>query len=418
MVEKFVLDNGIEVICDKLDFFQTFSMGFWVRIGSIFESESTNGYTHLLEHMLFKGTEKRNYLDISIEIDQVGGYINAFTEQENTCFYVNLTKEYLNLGVDILSDMITNSKLDENELEKEKQVAIEELKMYEDSPDELISDLFYKNLWKNHPLGRPIIGNISNIQNATRDKLTYFLKNFYTSNNLVISISGNFDQKQLLKELESIPFSTGKKNCYPQEPLVANLKSGHHVKDLEQVYFHFGFQALNRHHPKRYVGSLLNLILGGGSSSRLFLEIREKLGLCYSIYSFYRLFEDNGVLAVGSSTSVDNYKSVLQVTMNEIEKLNKHGITGEELNRAKEQVKGNIIFGQENLESRMNRNAKSYIYYNRTLSKEEIFAEIDKITVTDVNDLINDTLHLDNYSFFSLGPDEHIPMFPSPESTK
>ncbi len=412
MIEKYVLDNGIEVICDHVDFFQTFSLGFWIRIGSIYENKFNNGYTHLLEHMLFKGTKKRSYLDISKEIDGVGGYINAFTEREYTCFYVSLASHHLDLGTEILWDMLTNSTIDKEELDKEKMVIVEEIKMYEDVPEELVIDLLFASMWKNNSLGFPILGNIQNIQHVNRNELLDFYAKYYSSNNIVVSITGNFDKKRVLKQLESFSFKKAAKNGYKSDPIQVDLKKSYMIKDLEQIHFQFGFQAINRVDDNRYALHLLHLILGGGSSSRLFLEIREKLGLCYSIYSFFKLFEKDGVLGIGSSTSLENYNLVIEAVYKEIEKLIDNGITEEELYLAKEQFKGNVIFGQENLEARMNRNAKCELNYGRNISYDETFAKINNVTLADVNKLIADILKVDSYSFYSLGPAEHTKMHP------
>ncbi len=407
MVQKYTLDNGIRVICDQEDYFKTFSLGFWVKAGSIYENEGNNGYTHLLEHMLFKGTHKRNYLDISQEIDSAGGHINAFTERENTCFYVHLMSHHQDLGVDILWDMIANSTIHEEELDKEKMVVIEEIKMYEDSPEELIHDLFFSHIWKSQALGYPILGTIPNIQNANRQKVFDFYQEFYSPENLIISIAGDLDSKRLLGQLEKLKFPHDGLNQHKTSPSQLNFENHCQIKDLEQVYFVLGFNAFSRYDPRRFALYLLSNIIGGGSSSRLFLEVREKQGLAYSIYSFAGLYQDSGVFGISSSTSLENYPPVLKIIIREIKKLCREGVSEEELRRSKEQLKGGVIFGMENLESRMSRNAKQELDHERFISPEEIVGEIEKVRLDDVNDLIREVLTLDSYSFYSLGEEEH-----------
>lgn len=413
MIEKHRLDNGITVICDHEDFFKTFSLGFWIKAGSIHENKNNNGYTHLLEHMLFKGTRKRSYLDISNQIDAAGGHLNAFTERENTCFYVHLMSQHQELGVDILCDMVSNSVIDAQELEKEKMVVIEEIKMYDDTPEELIHDLFTAHIWKNHPLGYPILGPINNIQNANRNNVFSFFQQFYNPENMVVSISGNFNKKELLKQLEQLQFHhTTKDFKYTiPEKFETNFTSACTAKELEQIHFIFGFPAYSRKNPARYALFLLNNILGGGSSSRLFLEVREKLGMAYSIYSFHSLYQDGGILGISSSTSLENYKQVLETISSEIQELINKGITDLELRRAKEQLKGGIAFSRENLESRMNRNAKYEINYNRHLPYEEIIDNIEKVKLNEVNEMIINIFKPEIFAYYSLGPKEHSDIF-------
>ncbi len=407
MIQKHILDNGIRLICDQEDYFKTFSLGFWVKAGSIYENTQNNGYTHLLEHMLFKGTHKRTYLDISQEIDSAGGHINAFTERENTCFYVHLMNHHQELGVDILWDMMANSTIHEQELDKEKMVVIEEIKMYEDSPEELIHDLFFSHVWKSQALGYPILGTIPNINDANRQKVFDFYHEFYSPENLLVSVAGNFDSKELLGQIEKLKFPQNKLTQHQPSSSQLNFENHFQIKDLEQVYFILGFNAFSRHDPRRYGLYLLNNIIGGGSSSRLFLEVREKQGLAYSIYSFTGLYEDSGVFGISSSTSLENYRPVLRIIIREIKKLCEEGVSEEELNRSKEQIKGGIIFSMENLESRMGRNAKQELDYNKTITTEEIMGEIEKVSVEDLNNLIRDVLTLDNHAFYSLGEEKH-----------
>lgn len=414
MIEKHRLDNGITVICDQEDFFKTFSLGFWVKAGSIYENSTNNGYTHLIEHMLFKGTQKRSYQDISNEIDAAGGQMNAFTERENTCFYVHLMSQHQQLGVDVLWDMISNSVMDADELEKEKMVIVEEIKMYDDTPEELVHDLFTAHLWKDHPLGYPILGPIENIENADRDKVISFFHQFYKPENIVVSISGNFDKKDLLSQIEKLPFhniANGGSKSPENKELNTNYSSACTSKDLEQVHFIFGFPAFSRSNPDRYALFLLNNILGGGSSSRLFLEVREKLGLAYSIYSYHSLYQDGGILGISSSTSLENYKVVLETISLEIQKILNDGIHEAELSRAKEQLKGGVAFSRENLESRMNRNAKYELNYNRYISYEEIVNKIDSVSLGDINELFEKIFKPEVFAFYSLGPKDHSNIF-------
>ncbi len=411
MNQIYVLDNGLTVICDKIDFFKTFSMGFWISVGSKYEDQSTNGYTHLLEHMLFKGTHKRSYFDISHEIEGAGGYINAFTEREHTCFYVNMMKHHLEIGSDVLWDMISNSTLDKIELDKEKSVVIEEIKMYEDNPDELIYDLFYQHIWKDHPLGYPILGTETNIENVTKDKLLDFYKFHYKPENIIISVSGNINEQNLLSYLKKQSINcTNQNSLYHETPVKYQLTTGNQIKQLEQVYFVYGYQTIGYDDDSRYTLYILNNILGNGSSSRLFHEVREKQGLCYSIYSFHYLQKNNGILGISSSCSINNFKKVIDTVANVIQNLLDHGVTQEEVDRAKEQIKGNLTFSQENLESRMIKNARNYLNYNKIIPYDEVISKINMISLQNINELIYDLFHNKNKSFYSLGPKKHLNM--------
>jgi predicted Zn-dependent peptidase len=406
-VEKITLDNGLRILLEKVDFFDTVSIGFWINVGSKDELAEENGYAHFIEHMLFKGTEQRNSTQIAKEIDRVGGYLNAFTTREYTCFYVNMVAKHYKIGIDILADMLLNSLFEEIELEREKQVVLEEIRMYDDAPDQLVHDLFIENIWKNHSLGRPIMGTLENISEITRDKLLGFYQTNYHAENVVVSIAGNFDREKVLSLLSELPFPSQKQEKHKEDDLNMHFGVAHTQKKIEQVYSCWGFQGIPNYDPNRYRLFVFSTAFGGGTSSRLYQEIREKLGLCYAVYSFNSSFSNSGVFGIYSVTNPKNLKTLITAIKQQSELLIKEGISEEELDIAKEQIKGNIIFSKESLEARMNRNAKNEIIFGRDISYKEAIKNIDEVSTGDVVKIAKYLFESGNSSFYSVGPRGH-----------
>ena len=406
-VEKLTLNNGLRVVLEKVDFFETVSIGFWINVGSKDELPEENGYAHFIEHMLFKGTEQRNPAQIAKEIDRVGGYLNAFTTREYTCFYVNMVAKHYKIGIDIIADMLLNSLFDETELEREKQVVLEEIRMYDDAPDQLVHDLFIENIWRNHSLGRPIMGTIDNISQITRDKLLRFYNTNYHSDNVVVSIAGNFDREEILSLLSSIPFPIKDHKKPAAQSVEMFFDTAHTQKKIEQVYSCWGFQGIPNSDLNRYRLFVFSTIFGGGTSSRLYQEIREKLGLCYAVYTFNSSFSNSGVFGIYSVTNPKNLKKLLKAIKRQAELIMTDGVSEEELDIAKEQIKGNIIFSKESLEARMNRNAKNEIIFGRDISYEEAIKNIDEVTIEDVVNVAKYLFKSGNSAFYSVGPRAH-----------
>jgi predicted Zn-dependent peptidase len=405
MVQQTTLDNGIQIITEEISYVHSVSVGIWVQAGSRDELSGENGISHFIEHMLFKGTKRRSAHQIAKEIDAVGGVLNAFTSKEFSSFYAKVLAEHLPVALDLLFDLYLNSLFSDEELEKERQVIVQEISMVEDTPDEYIHDLFSQTFWPRHPLGFPILGRLDTISRMNRDKLLKFFREYYLRAKPIIVAAGNLKHEDLLhpvKELLEGAKTREKKrqNIPPRPHPHLQVKN----KKLEQVHLVLGTQGLPATHPQRFAFSILNTILGGGMSSRLFQEIREKRGLAYSVYSFLSSFMDSGMLGVYVGTGDNTLSRVLQLILKEMKKLSENSLGPKELRSAKEQLKGNLLLSLESMDSRMGRLAKNQLYYNRFISTEEIIEGIEKVKAEEVCALAAQTFKPDSLSLTILGP--------------
>jgi len=406
-IYKTQLKNGLKIITEEMPDIQSASIGIWINIGSRNEDTGKSGVSHFIEHLLFKGTKKRTALDIAKEIESVGGVLNAFTGRENTCFYVKILSKDIPLAVDLLSDIFLNSKFDKEELEKEKQVVLQEIKMVEDTPDELIHDIFAKAFWKGHPLGMPVLGNFQTIKSLKRDDVLSYYKQSYLPHAVIITAAGNIGHKRLLKLLkpfEKMPYlkkqeARGQQQDIPKPYPGITLEQ----RALEQVHLCLGTPSPNQAHPDRYKIYLLNTLLGGGMSSRLFQEIREKRGLAYSVYSYLNLCLDVGSLVIYAGIAPDAFGKTVDLILKELKVFAEKKISKEELTSAKEQLKGGMLLGLETSESRMTKLARDEIYFHRTVSVPEIVAGIDKVTAKDILKLAKDIFNPDKISLAAIG---------------
>ncbi|MBI5328405.1 MAG: insulinase family protein [Deltaproteobacteria bacterium] len=405
-IYKTQLKNGLKIITEEMPDIQSASIGIWVNIGSKHESTVKNGISHFIEHLLFKGTEKRTALDIAREIESVGGMLNAFTGRENTCFYAKVLSKDIPLAVDLLSDIFMNSKFDKKELEKERLVVLQEIKMVEDTPDDLIHDIFAMTLWKGHPLGMPVLGTLQTINSIKRDDIVSYFKQSYLPHAVIITAAGNIEHKRLLKLLK--PFE--KMLDYDLKPPIKYLKSpiSHsgtalEQRNLEQVHLCLGVPSPNQAHSDRYKVYLLNTLLGGGMSSRLFQEIREKRGLAYSVYSYLNLCSDVGSLVVYAGTAPDTFCKVVELILKELNVFIKKEVPKAELQSAKEQLKGGMLLGLETSESRMTKLARDEIYFKRTVTVKEIVNGIDKVTAKDIMKLANEVFNPEKITIAAIG---------------
>jgi predicted Zn-dependent peptidase len=396
MVKKTVLENGIRVISEHIPHAHSVTIGIWVASGSRDEREEFNGVAHFIEHLLFKGTGQRNALQIAREIDSLGGILNAFTGREYVCYYAKVLHRFLPKIVDLLADIFLNSTFDPEEIEKERKVILQEIGLLEDSPDEFIHDLFARNFWRGHPLGRPIIGTERSVGRLTREIIVDYLANAYRSENIIIAAAGRVDHDELLDLLNGL-FSRvpeGKRGV-ALLPLPPTKKIEAVAKDLEQVHLCLGTLSIPQDHPRRYEAFILNTVLGGSMSSRLFQEVREKLGLAYSIYSYMTSHSDSGCLTVYAGTSRDRYEEVVAIILREIKRLKTDPLDPEELENAKEQLKGNILLSLESSDNRMTKLAKNEIYFGRYQPLMEIVKGIDQVTPESIlelsAELIDDT---------------------------
>ena len=412
MIEKTVLPNGIQVITEEIPHVHSVSVGVWVEAGSRDERNEENGIAHFIEHMLFKGTQRRSARQIAKEIDAVGGILNAFTSKEFSSFYAKVMAEHLPVALDLLFDLYLNSLFATDELEKERQVIVQEINMVEDTPDEYIHDLFSQSFWPRHPLGAPILGRLDTISLMDRRTLKDFFSRHYLKIPPIIVAAGNLKHEDLLRPVQKVltkirPQPKEKKNRPPRPHPQIQVKN----KQLEQVHLLLGTQGLAAVHPRRYVFTVLNTILGGGMSSRLFQEVREKRGLAYSVYSFVSSFVDSGLLGVYVGTGDQTVRRVLQVILREMTRLAENSIRPKELRSAKDQLKGNLLLSLESTDSRMSRLAKNEIFFHRFISTEEIIEEIEKVSAEEICSLAQEIFRPDSLSLTVLGPvtDKSVP---------
>lgn len=406
MYQKKILDNGIRVVSEEVPFANSIALGVWVRTGSRNEDENNQGVSHFLEHLLFKGTARRTARQIAEELEAVGGVINAFTTKEYTCFYSRVLAEHLDLAIDVLSDMFFNSLLANEDIEKEKKVILEEIKMYEDSPDELVHDLFAQTIWPGHPLGRAILGTYESVTNLNRDRIYRYYREQYNSANIVLAAAGKFATSELVAKLQA---AFGQKPCPGREgeyyPPEEQGGVSIHVKDTEQVQICLGVPGLPQDDPGIYALQALNNILGGGLSSRLFQLIREEQALAYSVYSYHASFLDSGLFTVYAGTSPDNYRQVVELILKELAAIKNERVAGLELKRTRDQIRGNLLLGQENVNHRMSRLGKTELTFGRVITAEEVIERLNEVTEDDIRAIAGRLFQPEYLSLTTLGPE-------------
>jgi len=404
MFTKHQLDNGIPVVMEQVRNSRSFIIGIWVKVGSRNEPPDKNGISHFLEHMFFKGTKKRSAHDIAIEIDSLGGDLNAFTSRENTAFYVKILDEYIDRGIELLTDVFLHSTFAEDELEKEKGVIKEEIKLAEDTPDDYIHDLFSKTIYGETELGQPVLGRRDTIKNFKRDDLISHVRRYYGTTDTVISCAGNFEPEEVLAKLNHLLGSL-RRGSEPEtfsKPSFGK-RSDIHTKDLSEAHLCIGVDGIPYASHDRYTLSLLNTILGASVSSRLFQEIREKKGYAYSIYSYLSSYKDAGFWAVYAGTGKKKAATVAELIIREMKNLGKT-VSEVELRRAKDQLKGNLVLALESASSKMQSNARQEIYYGRHFSQLEIMKEIEAVTLEHAKELTARLINGGPMSLTILGP--------------
>ena len=395
---KTVLDNGLRVITEAWPHTEAASVGIWVITGSRDERPEENGLSHFIEHMVFKGTRRRSALDIVREIESVGGTINAFTAKEYTCFHAKVLGKDLPLALDVLCDLLTEPLFDPVELEKERMVILQEIKMAEDVPDDHIYDLFHRSFWGDHPLGFPIIGTKETVSSFSREQIEEFFRRRYTPERMIVAAAGQIEHEEVLREVErrlgSIPPSDDHR---PQQRAEGGKGGvGVEYRELEQVHLCLGVRGIPYTHPNRFAGYVLHTMLGGNMSSRLFQEIREKRGLTYSVYSFMNSYRDSGVLGVYAGTTKEELDEVIDLILRELRRMRAGEIEEREVQVAKEYLKGNMVLALESSDGRMSRLAKNEIYFGRYIPLEEALRELDRV---DVERVLEATREFFNASF-------------------
>ena len=405
MFSLVTMDNNTQILTETVPHVRSVSIGFFVDTGSRYESPDINGASHFIEHLMFKGTSRRTAKDIAEELDAVGGQLNAFTTKEYTCYYARVLDEHFDLAVDLLGDMLFGSKFDPVDIDRERNVILEEIKMYEDAPDELVHDIFASSIWRGHPLGQPIIGTADVINGLNREKLFNYYKNNYNPGRMIIAVAGNISHDAVMKKLRPLlENQEGKQRPRHVDIPVTQRHVVCRSKDTEQVHLCVGAPGLKLDHEDIYVMQNINTILGGGLSSRLFQEIREQRGLVYSVYSYHSSYHDTGLFGIYAGLSKQNVNEVLDLIFKQVRDIQIKGVKKEELYRAKEQLKGSLFLSLENVNTRMSRLGKSQLYLGKVLSPEEIVNKVNKVTIGDIQELAREVLDPDGFSLASIGP--------------
>ncbi len=403
--QKSVLSNGLRVVTEELPHFHSVAVGVWLNVGSRDESQGENGLSHFLEHMAFKGTSRRTVFDIAREIDQVGGSCNAFTSKEHTCFHGKVLAEHLPRLADLLSDLVLNPLYQAGDLEKERQVILEEISAQEDSPEDLVQVQFSQRFWRDNAFGRAILGDAEQISRMTLEQLLAYRGATYRPEVMVVAAAGRV-QHQPLVETMAHYFQDFHNGCPARDRGPVPTHPGVYLvaRDLEQVHLCLGTRAPAAGDLKRYVVTLLQLLLGGNMSSRLFQVVREQLGLAYSIYSFASFFSDTGLLGISAGVSPKNLEALMATICQEIKRLKEETVKSEEMQAAQEYLRGSLLLAAEDCEHRMLRLAKNEIHFGHDISLEEILAGLLRVTPEEIQEAAQELFQPENWGVALLGP--------------
>jgi predicted Zn-dependent peptidase len=404
--EKTVLDNGLRVVTEQVPYVRSVSLGAWVQVGSRDELSHERGISHFLEHMFFKGTARRNAFDIANSLESLGGSLDAFTYRDLTCLYARVLDEDLEVALDVLADMLLNSSMEEREIEKEKRVVLEEIQNVEDTPDDLIHDLFAESIWGTHPVGAPILGTPRTVKSFNREVLAEYLARRYRPERIVLAAAGNLTHDHVValasRLFNSLPPSA--------EPYVREIpgdiaRADRHVqRDIGQTHIVLGARSFAYTHPRQYDLMVANTALGGGMTSRLFQQVRENLGLAYAVYSYLEAMEDTGLFSTYVACDGKRMDRALDVLKAELGVFGREGITDEELRCSKAQLRGELILGFESVDRRMSRIAREEIYTGRYHRPDELLSAIDRVTRDGVLEVSADLLAEDRLHQVTVGP--------------
>ena len=405
MYKKLVLDNGLRVVTEAIPTLRSVTLGIWVNVGSRDEGQGEEGLSHFLEHMFFKGTRSRTASDISHEIDALGGEMNAFTGRETTTFYVKVLDQHLEQALMLLADLFHHSQFPRRELEKEKQVVLEEIRTVQDDPEDLLQDLHTEQVLKHHPLGRPILGKPETIASLSRRDLMQYVRAHYDPRDTIVAIAGNFRERPLRQLLARTfaPFRIQPSRTNGRRPPIVAGGVLVQKKQLEQAHLCIGLRGVSAADPDRYAAHVLNTILGGSVSSRLFQVVREKYGLAYSIYSYLSNYSDAGTLTIYAGTRASEAPRVVDLICRELRRIQRDGIGRRELNLAKNHLKGSLMLGLESSHGRMSKLAKDELYLGHSISLNEVVSHIDRVSVPDVHELSRRLLDRQARSLTALG---------------
>ncbi len=410
LVEKRVLPNGAITVMEEIPHVRSAAIGVFVKVGSKHEPEELNGISHFIEHMLFKGTERMSGREIAEAFERMGGQLNAYTSKEHTCFYARVLDENLFEAMDVLFDMLYNSTMNEKEVDTERGVILEEINMYEDTPDELIHDVFSQTIMAGHPLGRPVLGRQEIIASLSRSTVYNYYRAFYHPANMVIAVVGNINSERVFERLASY---TGyqQEPQIPKEAMAPRLCDGINLvpKDTEQVQICLGVPGIPYTDERRYTQNVMNSILGGGMSSHLFQKIREERGLAYNVYSYPSTYRETGTYAIYVGTGPGKVREFFALLREELERFIREGVTAEEVRRTQSQIKANLYLGMESVMSRMNRLGKSEVMYGKTTPVEEIIEKVYAVTPEMVREYAYDIFGRQPYSLAVIGEQSILP---------
>ncbi len=405
-IQRHVLSNGLVVITEPMPHVRSVSVGVWVRGGSRREPAERNGIAHFIEHMVFKGTERRTAEEIARSVDSIGGMLDAFTSKEMVCFNAKVLDEHLPLAFDVLSDLVLRPRFAEDDIAKEKQVVLEEIKMDEDNPDYLVHEIFTQNFWQNHALGKPILGTPETVRGFTSQAVFGSYRRWFVPENLVISAAGHLEHHHLVelaeREFSGLKPSTG----IPQEtaPAAQATIALRSKRELEQVHLCLGVPSCPMADDRRFTAAVLNNLLGGGMSSRLFQNIRERQGLAYAVFSEQTPYRDTGMFSVYAGTSLESAARVVQLVVEEFRSLKEHAVSEEELRRAKDHLKGSLMLSLESTSSRISNLARQEMYFDRFFSLDEVLTSIEAVTRDDVQQLACEFFRPEQIAVTVLGP--------------
>ncbi len=404
-IRRTTLPNGLTILTEKMDHIRSVAMGVWIRAGSRHELAEVNGISHFVEHMVFKGTKSRSAQIIAREVDAIGGNLDAFTGKETVCFNMKVLDEHVPTALEVLSDLVLNPVFASEEIHRERGVILEEIKMDEDNPDYLVHEIFTQNFWKDHPLGKPILGTKETVRKFERDTLMDFFGGRFLGGNMIFSAAGNIEHdnfvEQVARRFESLPAGQSPRpDAPPKTAARINLRN---KKSLEQVQLCLGVPSPAVADESRYITLVLNTILGGGMSSRLFQTIREERGLAYAIYSDLNPYSDTGSLCVYAGTSADRAVQVIDLVMAEFTRLKHEMLPEDELRRAKDQLKGNLLLSLESSMSRMSNLARQQMYFNYFFGQQEILDKVEEVTAEQVMAMANTLFQPDLVAVTLLG---------------
>lgn len=407
MFRKTTLPGGVRIVTETIPSVRSISVGVWINTGSRDETDEEGGISHFIEHMVFKGTARRRMHHIAQRLESVGGYLNAFTTKEYTCYFARALDEHLERAIDTVLDLVLEPNFPERELEKEKDVVLEEMKMYEDAPEDLVFDRFEDVIYRNHSLGRPIIGTRESVSSFRREQLVDFMERHYTPERMVVAIAGNVDHDEAVRHASRVLQRASRRpRPRTREPINGYRPAEHSERrPIQQAHLVLGTRGFAATDERRAILSVLNTILGGGMSSRLNQNIREKYGFCYNIYSFTNMHSDTGDFGIYMGTDATRVQRARKLIFRELEKLAEKPVSRRALNQAKNQVKGSIMLGLENMSNRMMRLGRHEIYFERYFTLDEMIAQMEQVSEEDLQRVSQELFVPEDFSTVVLVPE-------------